>query len=333
MNPIISVIIPNYNGEKTLRHCLDAVYDSDYDQMEVIVVDDCSQDRSVEIIKQFPCRLVQLPVHCGASAARNAGVRAARGTLLFFTDSDCLLQSNTLTEVSQVLLIHGPKSIIGGTYRPQSFDNEFYSRFQSVLINYSETKCLTSPDYIATHAMAIYKDTFINGGGFKEQWLPILEDVEFSHRLRSMGCRLIVHPTVLVQHIFNFSLSKSFRNAARKSHYWIQYSIANNDLLSDSGTASHEFKFNVAIFHASLVCMALSPFYSLLFVPILLTCVMANLWLNQGLLTAFYNAYGTRFSLAAMIYYFFAYPIPVTIGGVLGVTSYLRSRTTVRAEI
>jgi len=324
MNPKISVIIPNYNDEKTLECCLQAVFASEYDNYEVIVVDDCSEDRSIDIIKRFPCRLIQLQKHAGASAARNAGARLSQGPLLFFTDADCVLHKNSLTIASQALFANGPNTVIGGTYQQQSFDNRFYSRFQSVFVHYSETKKSQSPDYIATHAMAIYKDTFLASGGFKEHWLPILEDVEFSHRLLRTNHRLLMNPNLLVQHIFNFSLFKSFKNAIRKSRYWTQYSIANKDLFNDSGTASHELKTNVILFYASLLCCTLIAIKPLVFVTLFFVLAFANLFVSHRLLIAFYSAYGIRFSLAAMIYYFCFYPIPVTIGGLIGFGSHLR---------
>jgi glycosyltransferase involved in cell wall biosynthesis len=333
MNPKITVIIPNYNGESTLEDCLSAVYASCYDNFEVIVVDDCSQDQSVDIIKRFPCRLIELSRHSGASAARNAGARVSQGAFLFFTDSDCVLQETTLTIAYETLLMNGPRTIIGGTYEPQSYDNGFYSQFQSVFIHYSETKHSTHPDYIATHAMAIDRETFKASGGFREQWLPILEDVEFSHRLRATGHVLFIDSNIQVQHIFNFSLSRSFRNALRKSRYWTQYSMDNGDLLSDSGTASHELKTNVVLFYPLVVCMALILISSV-FTPvivsvilgsILLLGVITNLWVNQRLVTAFYNAYGMRFSCSAMFYYFCVYPIPVSIGSLMGVFTYFNS--------
>lgn len=332
MNPKISVIIPNYNGEKTLEYCLESVYAADYEAVEVIVVDDGSDDRSVDIIKRFPCRLIQLPKHRGASAARNAGARASHSTLLFFTDSDCVLREDTLSTASQALLAHGPNAVIGGTYQQQSFDNSFYSRFQSVFVHYSETKNSQSPDYIATHAMAIYKETFLHSGGFNEQWLPILEDVEYSHRLRNTGHRLVMNSDILVQHIFNFSLTKSFRNAVRKSRYWTQYSIANKDLLNDSGTASYELKTNVVLFYVALLCFALVALNAPLFVALFLFVASANLVISQRLIKAFYSAYGIRFSLSAMIYYFCLYPLPVTIGGLMGVSSYILSSVDPLAE-
>ena len=68
----ISVVIPNRNGAETIGLCLEALFASSHNSFEVVVVDDCSGDNSVAIIKQFPCKLVELTSHVGAAAARTA---------------------------------------------------------------------------------------------------------------------------------------------------------------------------------------------------------------------------------------------------------------------
>src|SRR3990172_12839926 len=93
----ISVIIPNYNACATIGRCLEAVFSSRYENFEVIVVDDCSTDDSVEIIERFPCKLIRLPARSGAARARNVGALSSTGELLFFTDSDCFVLEDTLT--------------------------------------------------------------------------------------------------------------------------------------------------------------------------------------------------------------------------------------------
>jgi glycosyltransferase involved in cell wall biosynthesis len=87
MTPLISIIIPNRNGEATIRLCLEAVYRSDYTRFEVIVVDDDSEDRSVAEIERFPCRLVRLdscslpmPIACCKRTPSPSRRRRSRGT-------------------------------------------------------------------------------------------------------------------------------------------------------------------------------------------------------------------------------------------------------------
>lgn len=333
MTPLISVIIPNFNGAASIGACLESVFSSDYPDFEVIVVDDHSDDGSADIIRQFPCLLITLEKHCGAAAARNAGAAKSNGQILFFTDADCVLTRPCLRETYHTLLSEGPETIVGGTYLRRSYDNRFFSRFQSVFINYSETKHLSHPDYIATHAMGIFTNTFINSCGFRENWFPILEDVEYSHRLRSQGYRLVMNPRILVQHIFNYSLKNSMTNAIKKSSYWTAYSIANKDLLSDSGTASRELKTNVSLFYLTLLTVAalvLTGHIVLFALSSLLISI--NVLINRHLFKAFYDTYGMRFSVLCVAYYMWIYPLPVGLGGLIGITRHIQAPHTLMVK-
>lgn len=327
MAALISVIIPNYNGEKTLELCLAAATSINDEAFEIIVVDDGSDDRSIDIIKRFPCTLIESSPHAGASRARNLGAQMARGEILFFTDADCLLQDNTLSQIRLMLSQTDSSTIIGGTYTPKPYDPSFFSRFQSVFIHYSETRNPLQADYIATHAMVITTERFRSSGGFAEDLWPILEDVEFSHRLRRAGVKLVMQQAIQVQHIFNFSLLDSFNNAVRKTRYWIQYSLDNRDLFADSGTASLEFKLNVGVF---FICLLLLVFAFALnntgALAGILILFLANLYINRGLFKAFYDANGPVFSLGAGLYYCLAYPFPVAVGSVVGLADFLHSR-------
>src|SRR3990167_7138460 len=126
LNAFISVVIPNRNGAATIGKCLEAALASRYDAFEVIVVDDCSEDDSVEVIKGFPCRLIRLEQHGGAARARNTGARHSRGDVLFFTDADCLLEPESLAIASETLARADPNSVAGGTYTPLPHDRRFF---------------------------------------------------------------------------------------------------------------------------------------------------------------------------------------------------------------
>ena len=323
VKPVISVIIPNYNGSRTIGACLEAVLACADDDREIVVVDDCSGDGSGDIIRRFPCRFIQLEKRAGASGARNAGALSSSGDILFFIDADCLLQADTLRIVRKCLSTQPEGTIIGGTYTPIPHDPGFFSLFQSVFINYFEARNSDAPDYVATHALVIHAETFRKAGGFKEDFLPLLEDVEFSHRLRSAGHKLIMNPEIQVRHIFNFTLMKSLRNAARKTRYWIAYSLTAKDLFADSGTASKELKINGVVWLAT-VLLALFSFLSngpglLITVPVLWG---VNSIVNGDLVRAFYKTGGARFSFLAALYYTIVYPAAVWLGAAGGVLQY-----------
>jgi glycosyltransferase involved in cell wall biosynthesis len=332
MGHFISVIVPNRNGEATIGKCLHAIFASRYAPFEVIVADDGSEDTSTEIIERFPCRLLRLERHSGASKARNVAASNSKGDALFFTDADCLLQEDTLAIASKTLTAAGPDVVVGGTYTRRPHDKRFFSLFQSVFINYSETKKAEQPDYVATHAMIIDARTFRKANGFSEDFLPILEDVEFSHRVRRAGYRLLINPELQVQHVFDYSFLRSLRNALRKSRYWTLYALATGDVLADSGTASTELKINVGAYALSalLILLAVLTGTPFLLSPIPLVIVF-NLFSSRGLIRAFHRTAGPVFAGAATVYYLLVYPLPVSAGALLGTLGYFVTPHTPRA--
>ena len=326
MESLVSIIIPNRNGANTIGTCLAAAQASQHGNFEIIVVDDGSEDNSIEVIERYPCKLVRLEQHGGAAQARNAGVSCSRGRILLFTDADCLLQPDTLALAAGTLALEASNAIIGGTYTPAPHDRRFFSRFQSIFINYFETRHAPAADYIATHALAMDASVFRCNRGFAEHVRPILEDVEFSHRLRRAGCRLVMNPSIQVQHIFNYSLIRSLRNAFVKSMYWTDYAIGNGDLLANSGTASVELKLNVLIFagNASL----LSGFVltgKIILLAFIALALAFNLFVNRGLLLAYHRAEGLGFALMATLYYLLLYPLAVGAGAGAGMLRHLFS--------
>lgn len=324
----ISVVIPNRNGASTLGQCLAAALASDYRRFEVVLVDDGSEDASVEIARRFPCRLVRLPRREGVSRARNAGARAARGELLLFVDSDCLLPRDALA-VANACFGERRDRVLGGTYTPVPHDRDFYSAFQSAFIHHFETK-RSEPDYVAAHAMVIDAELFRRSGGFVEgSFIGVaasVEDVEFSHRLRRLGCRLAMEPALRVTHVFRFSLRRSLANAVRKARTWTAYSLENRDLLGDSGAASLELKANVAcvLLAAGLLAGAVASgtAWPLLGAPPLLAL---DLYWNRRLVAAWRAAGGARFAALAVLYYLTLYAAAVAVGGALGAARYLWS--------
>ena len=314
----VSVVIPNRNGARSIGKCLASALASEYPSFEIIVVDDASTDGSAEICEGTTgIRLIRLKEHRGASAARNAGVREARGEAVFFTDADCLLSPGTLAEAARAFR-QSPEAITGGTYTRVPHDSGFFSAFQSAFIHYSETR-LSTPDYVATHAMVVGRKVFERTGGFQEDFLPILEDVEFSHRARQQGLKLRMEPGIQVSHIFNFSLMGSLSNAFRKSMYWTIYSIRNKDLMGDSGTASHELKAAVMSWP---LWAGLAVLFAVTRAPEALVAALVvlgtGLFINRRFLGLLLVAGGPAFALMATIYYTAVYPLPVGLGGIAG---------------
>ncbi len=86
--PKVSVIIPVYNAENFLKRCLDSVCNQTLSDIETICINDCSTDNSLDILKEYNVKIVNLEENKGASFARNIGIEKACGEYLGFVDSD-----------------------------------------------------------------------------------------------------------------------------------------------------------------------------------------------------------------------------------------------------
>lgn len=93
----LSVVIPAYNAEKTIKRCLESVFNNDYkDDVEVIVVNDCSTDNTLSLLKELEksapeniaLKIVDLPQNSGASNTRNVGLSKVSGEYVAFLDAD-----------------------------------------------------------------------------------------------------------------------------------------------------------------------------------------------------------------------------------------------------
>ena len=118
----VTVVIPVFNEEKFIRRCLESLMVQKKCADEIIVVDNNSTDKTVEICKAFPTRVIQEPIQ-GIISARNAGFNAATGDLIARCDGDTILPKDWICKIkddfkkSNIDLLAGPVSFYDGPIR------------------------------------------------------------------------------------------------------------------------------------------------------------------------------------------------------------------------
>ena len=98
--PKFSIIIPVYNVEDYIKECLDSVKNQTYKDYEVIVVDDGTKDKSMDIVKKYKVKTIHQE-NQGLSAARNNGVKRAKGEYILFLDSDDTIEEGLLKNLAE----------------------------------------------------------------------------------------------------------------------------------------------------------------------------------------------------------------------------------------
>lgn len=203
--PVVSIIVPVYNRAHDIGQCLDSLLSLDYPESrrEIIVVDDASLDQTAAVVARYDVRLIVQPSNRGQSAARNAGVQAARGEVFAFIDSDCIADPRWLKDLMPYL--HDPRLALVGGVVDAFFNQSFLDRYEAVhsALNMG-SKTATgrgkgSLFYVPTCNMLLRKAAFEGVSGLDEN-LKVGEDVDLCWRLMSMGYRLAYIPKGRVQH-------------------------------------------------------------------------------------------------------------------------------------
>jgi glycosyltransferase involved in cell wall biosynthesis len=189
-HPSISVIIPTYNRAGKLKEAIDSVLAQDYDDFELIVVDDGSTDDTLQILKAYGAKVkVIRQRNQGVSAARNRGIAAASGGLMAFLDSDDLWLPGKLTtqidffkKTPDALICQTEEIWIRNGVRVNP--KERHRKYSGMIFEQSLALCLVSPS-----AVMVRRGLFEKFGLFDES-LPACEDYDMWLRV---SCRCPVY--------------------------------------------------------------------------------------------------------------------------------------------
>ena len=212
MSMKISVVIPAYNAQDSIRSCLTSLQEQTYAHLlhEIIVVDNQSTDRTAEIAAQFAQVSVLNQSIKGAAAARNLGIAQATGDVICFTDADCAPTTTWLQQLCEPLEQNADIIATKGTYL--TAQSEMTARF--VQIEYEDKYDLLRPqkyiNFIDTYSAAYRREVLVaSNGGFDESVMYV-EDQELSFRLAARGYKMIFQPEAVVYHRHSNTLWKYF---------------------------------------------------------------------------------------------------------------------------
>ena len=195
-NPVVSVIIPVYNGERYLAEAIQSVLAQTLVPDEIIVVDDGSTDATAQIVADLAAA-APLPIHYirqanqGPSVARNVGVRATVGKLFAFLDADDLWMQNKLSQQAALLDQCPELGYVGCHLRSLLVPGREWP------VTLNRTYWESQPPSYTTSALLIQRATWEQVGPFdpKQQ---LGEDADWVMRARDLGVQAAVVPEALL---------------------------------------------------------------------------------------------------------------------------------------
>jgi GT2 family glycosyltransferase len=199
--PRVSVIVACYNGDRTLKACLDSLQRLNYPDCEIILVDDGSTDTTRQIAFLMPkVRYFRHEKNLGLSVARNTGIAAATGEIVAFTDSDCRADEDWLYYLVGDLL-SGEFAGAGG---PNLLPPEDSQVAAAVMVSPGGPAHVMLTDRQAEHIpgcnMAFYKSALAELGGFDPLFRIAGDDVDLCWRLQQAGHKIGFSPSGFVWH-------------------------------------------------------------------------------------------------------------------------------------
>lgn len=271
----LSIIIVNWNTKELLRQCLNSIpkVDNRGLKLEIIVVDNVSEDGSCEMVKkEFPeVRLIQNKENLGFAKGNNVGLNEAKGEYIMILNSDTIIKEGAIEKL--VKFLDTNENAAGVMPLLLNKDNSIqkdpiYLRFPSplfVFINYNsffkkiavnffsdllysvnDFSRVSEVEQLSGAAMIIKGDILKSIGGFDETYPYYFEDVDLSFQLRKLGYKLFMDPEAKIIHLGGQSTKKLIENDGMdKMHYLNFNSLFIFSDKSYSKTKSKMIKFIV----------------------------------------------------------------------------------------
>ncbi len=214
MNPLVSIIIINLNGKKHLEKLLPSIFNSNYKNFELILIDNNSDDDSINFVEQnySDINVIKLNKNHGFAEPNNIAAKIAKGKYLVFLNNDVIVTKNWLnpliTELEIDNSVHMAQSLILKNDDTVDSSGDFIDTNGRAFSKYDLPK---EKRYILSckgACMIIKKYVFLDLGGFDEMYFASFEDVELGWRAWLCGYKSILIPNSIVYHLGSQTIKK-----------------------------------------------------------------------------------------------------------------------------
>jgi len=198
---LISVIIPVFNGEKYIAQCIETVLFQSYKNLEIIVVNDGSTDRTEEIVNHYPVKLIN-QVNKGLSASRNIGIEKSTGEYIHFFDADDLINVDFYQNMLSAILFADADMACSGVIHEKDKKKTTVFGERTIAVNADDKLILCkvwTQGYVWKY---LFKKTFLVENDLEFHTGRLVEDMAFSLQACFLSNRIIVVPNAVYYYMY-----------------------------------------------------------------------------------------------------------------------------------
>lgn len=227
-NKLISVNILTYNGQDLIESCLGSVAKQTYKNVEVLVIDNNSQDDTLGKIRNFPIRIIENKENLGFSAGHNIGIRESRGEYVLCLNQDVVLDKNFIKNAVEAIEVDGKIAVVQGRLYKSKMQDTILDTTGLVIFRnrriisrgqgekdkgqYKRGEIFGADGATPLYRRSALEDVklpIFKGGApsldcfeyFDEDFFMYKEDVDLAWRMRLYGWKAIYEPTAIAYHL------------------------------------------------------------------------------------------------------------------------------------
>jgi|WetSurMetagenome_2_1015567.scaffolds.fasta_scaffold07900_4 GT2 family glycosyltransferase len=241
MRQLVSIVIANWNGLKYLNDCLDSLLRQTYSPIEIILVDNGSEDGSPDFIKEKynSIKIIRNKTNMGFASATNNGIKHAEGELIALFNQDAMADEKWLERLVEVVMSSKDVAAAAGKIfylRNGRKDNSVFctwpkiNPFTAAPYNFSGHEGASAVDYLTGCAMIIKKDIIDEIGDIDEGYFLYFEETDWCARIIRAGYKLMYVPDAVVWHVVSGSISVPSMKLSYMVRNRIRFALKNFDL-------------------------------------------------------------------------------------------------------
>jgi glycosyltransferase involved in cell wall biosynthesis len=310
--PLLSIVVPVYNGGNVFVDCLQAIVNSDYKGWELIVVDDGSTDRSAIVAQEMGATVLKTNGRRGPGFARNLGAKAATGEYLCFIDADCEVHPNTMSNLVQVLQQKPQLDAVFGSYDDSPKATNFVAQYKNLFHHYVHQVGNEDASTFWAGCGTVKRSTFLKLNGFDVQRYarPSIEDIDLGYRIKQAGGSIHLAKQVQVKHHKAWTLSNLIKtDVCDRAIPWTQLLLSyKSGLVNDLNLRTSSRISVLAVYSLPILILVCFYYPPVSFAVIFLVGLL--IWLNIDIYRFFMNKRGVLFTVGVLfmhwLYYFYS---------------------------